>query len=176
MVFYILICGDIYWLYCQQRDPSYNLYYSLFELLIGRYLLCYHSNNLNFTTATISHWYESWHVVVDVLFCVCCLTWCCVFQAEDFVKKKLDEAMKNYGKSEGVTKAWDLGQKDFKCCGSTNYTLWAKYLNGSSVPDSCCTPKNLAAGCGKGQATNPTKIYTDVSTGLKNHLKKSWGD
>jgi len=80
-------------------------------------------------------------------------------QAEDFITKELNKNLPKYESDEGVMKAWDLAQKDFKCCGVNNYTDWSGKLNKTNdVPDSCC--KTITKNCGAGQAKNPTKIYT----------------
>ncbi|XP_033728409.1 CD63 antigen-like [Pecten maximus] len=72
-------------------------------------------------------------------------------KVEDGVKTLMEDSMKRYNADPTI---WDLVQKDFKCCGTTNGTDWVSANNGT-YPKSCC--KKDAATCdGKG-----TGIYTE---------------
>ena len=83
------------------------------------------------------------------------------------VNEKLTEGLQNYGKNDtnqGVTKAWDMMQVVFKCCGVKEFTDWGRVsvLNKTeSVPDSCCL--KVTADCGNAQLSNSDPsgdIYT----------------
>lgn len=37
------------------------------------------------------------------------------------------------------TSLWDEVQRDFHCCGVTNYTDWSRVFNNSNLPLSCCS-------------------------------------
>ncbi|CAJ0922975.1 unnamed protein product, partial [Mesorhabditis belari] len=47
--------------------------------------------------------------------------------------KELTDGLKRYGKSEGVTWAWDEMQQKFQCCGVHNSTDFL-----GNLPESCC--------------------------------------
>lgn len=86
-------------------------------------------------------------------------------EVHGFVEDSLREAMLEYGdvEHEGVTKAWDVAQHDFACCGVNNYTDWQNHVNltDNSVPNSCCIDYEEndenpdTKDCGKGMVTNP---------------------
>jgi CD63 antigen len=78
-------------------------------------------------------------------------------QVHDLVDTKMTEAMKNYQDDgfEGVTKAWDTLQHDFKCCGVKNATDWKTSGGLNVVPDSCCLKE--IEGCAK----DGDKTYTN---------------
>lgn len=72
---------------------------------------------------------------------------------DEFNKQVIAALQSKYGEddNEGTTDAFNLIQKEQKCCGWYNYTDWqkSKFANGSHsvVPDSCC--KNAKENCGK---------------------------
>lgn len=41
---------------------------------------------------------------------------------------------------------WDTLQRELKCCGVHRHSEWLYYLNGSSLPDSCCVVYSLSCG------------------------------
>ncbi|XP_042201061.1 tetraspanin-4 [Callorhinchus milii] len=57
-----------------------------------------------------------------------------------YAKDDLKKGLKFYDKPDnrGLTKAWDLVQVKFQCCGVTNYTDWFGVFNESKVPEACC--------------------------------------
>lgn len=61
---------------------------------------------------------------------------------EDKVETILKDAEKNYGKEDGVTKAWDKLQEEFSCCGVNNYTEWKNLNLNTTYPRSCCKDQN----------------------------------
>ena len=67
----------------------------------------------------------------------------------------LQEAiMDQYGSDVKMTRAVDIIQQQFSCCGVSSYSDWSEYNSTSwsrmkgdrKVPDSCC--KSLTPGCG----------------------------
>lgn len=84
-------------------------------------------------------------------------------EVETEVKKMMTETQAEYTKSAGdKAKVWDTIQKEFKCCGVSNYTEWKPQFQNSTtqvVPKSCCKP---ASNCTGSQADiNADKIYTE---------------
>ncbi|XP_076066835.1 CD63 antigen-like [Oratosquilla oratoria] len=70
---------------------------------------------------------------------------------KDGVKKEMTKAVDNYsGTGNDTDKAIDGFQKEFKCCGVSNYTDWTHtvFSQKEDVPDSCC--RQVATDCGKG--------------------------
>ena len=55
-------------------------------------------------------------------------------------------AESEYLEDSSVNITWNALQQDFQCCGVYDYKEWFKYLDNSSLPDSCCV--DYAAGCG----------------------------
>merc|ERR1711997_106495 len=103
-------------------------------------------------------------------------------QVEDSLKSEMAKLIPDYDNASGndtdnvITDAWDALQENFKCCGVSNYTDWKdnKNMTSLNVPDSCC--KIEAPGCGKGQQSNPSDIYTDgcvdsFKTQLEDHIE-----
>jgi len=81
-------------------------------------------------------------------------------EAKEVVKDAMNKGMENYGEKEqeGVTRTWDIIQKQYNCCGVETPADWknaAAWLKDhqNSLPQSCC--KNPSAGCGDGQLHNP---------------------
>lgn len=83
-----------------------------------------------------------------------------------------DTVLKNYAVSERVTKAVDLMQQNFKCCGAIRFeeyreSMWLKSKRndlivereGRVVPDSCCV--TMTKGCGV--SNHPSNIPYTVS-------------
>ncbi|MBZ3891609.1 CD63 antigen [Sciurus carolinensis] len=62
--------------------------------------------------------------------------------------KDFQQQMQNYPKNNDTVLILDKMQKDFKCCGATNYTDWENIpsMGKNRVPDSCCI--NVTVGCG----------------------------
>ncbi|CDW55483.1 CD63 antigen [Trichuris trichiura] len=58
---------------------------------------------------------------------------------EELLGERVKHGMENYNQtgSEGVTMAWDALQREFKCCGTNNYTDWY-HVKVGRVPKSCC--------------------------------------
>ena len=57
---------------------------------------------------------------------------------KDSLNKNFDEFLPKYKDNEDVKKVWDAVQKEFECCGSSNYTSWKNIDLKNRVPDSCC--------------------------------------
>ncbi|XP_074638092.1 tetraspanin-4-like [Acropora palmata] len=85
-------------------------------------------------------------------------------QVSSHLEKDLNNTLYQYGMEgqKGVTDAYDLLQKEEKCCGVFNYTDWKKSNfakgNGTIVPDSCC--KEKSEGCGN-ISEGTSGIYTE---------------
>ncbi|XP_072511062.1 CD63 antigen [Notamacropus eugenii] len=64
--------------------------------------------------------------------------------------KGFQDEMMEYGKNNTTSRFLDELQKEFKCCGATNYTDWERVpqMPKNRVPDSCC--QNATQGCGIG--------------------------
>jgi len=82
-------------------------------------------------------------------------------EVETTISENLKKGLQNYGKSEyeGVTKAWDALQKDFKCCGIESYKDWGevdKFNKTGATPDSCC--KEQTDKCGNDALNDPSNI------------------
>ncbi|XP_051026636.1 CD63 antigen [Acomys russatus] len=74
--------------------------------------------------------------------------------------KSLNKHMQDYLKDNSTAQAVDKWQKQFQCCGATNYTDWETIpgMSKDRVPDSCCI--NVTAGCG-----NDFKVSTIYTQG-----------
>jgi len=62
-------------------------------------------------------------------------------KTEDYLKTTLYKTMKQYDNNNTeVTALWDTVQKEFHCCGVTNYTDWNTQTNTTNgyLPISCC--------------------------------------
>jgi len=75
------------------------------------------------------------------------------------VEKNMVSGLEKYGKEGhgGISATWDLVQRDFHCCGVTNFMDWSGVGNYSEgqTPDSCCKKVPEVAGCG---------LITDAAT------------
>lgn len=62
--------------------------------------------------------------------------------------KDFQKQMQDYHKHNNTATMLDTWQKEFKCCGATNYTDWETVpgMAKDRVPDSCCV--NITEGCG----------------------------
>jgi len=70
------------------------------------------------------------------------------------VTKNMEAGMTNYGNGaefDGVTKAWDIVQENYECCGVQGQADWhaerPDRFNVTETPDSCCKGGHVAA-CG----------------------------
>uniref|UniRef100_UPI00398F8BE4 CD63 antigen n=1 Tax=Pristiophorus japonicus TaxID=55135 RepID=UPI00398F8BE4 len=91
-------------------------------------------------------------------------------QIRDAFEKSFNETMRNYNVSANA-KNIDSLQKQFHCCGSSQYTDWFSEMSNHSVPDSCC--KKIIPGCGK--ITTAANIYQEgcvnvINAWLKNNI------
>eukprot|EP00088_Acartia_fossae_P001729 TRINITY_DN10689_c0_g1_i1.p1 TRINITY_DN10689_c0_g1~~TRINITY_DN10689_c0_g1_i1.p1 ORF type:complete len:246 (+),score=68.69 TRINITY_DN10689_c0_g1_i1:57-794(+) len=72
-------------------------------------------------------------------------------QVNLLIEKNMEKGMKNYQQPgyEGVTKAWDIIQREIRCCGAQEFRDWSNttFAEKSNVPDSCCLSD--VVGCGK---------------------------
>uniref|UniRef100_K1Q8Q8 CD63 antigen n=1 Tax=Magallana gigas TaxID=29159 RepID=K1Q8Q8_MAGGI len=84
-------------------------------------------------------------------------------EVETEVKKMMTETQAEYTKSGGdKAKVWDTIQKEFKCCGVSNYTEWKPQFENSTtqvVPASCC--KSTSNCNGTEADINADKIYKE---------------
>jgi len=99
----------------------------------------------------------TYSVLIGLLLVVQLVAAVTAYYREDDVKgvftQGMNEALKKYGEDnaegEEIRKTWDFIQKDFKCCGSNNYTDWfgVTPFNASMpiIPESCCQEET--AGC-----------------------------
>lgn len=82
-------------------------------------------------------------------------------EVETEVKEMMTKTQAEYTSSGGdKAKVWDTIQKEFKCCGVSNYTEWESQFNSTvqAVPKSCCNTAN----CTGSQADiTAKKIYTE---------------
>jgi len=74
-------------------------------------------------------------------------------EVKGLLYKNMEMGMANYGLEDhqGVTKTWDVIQKELRCCGTQEYKDWVNTTTGAqgeSVPDSCCLAD--VTGCGLG--------------------------
>merc|ERR1711971_255035 len=73
-------------------------------------------------------------------------------QVNAIINTNMEKGMQNYNQTdyEGVTRTWDLIQRELDCCGTQEYKDWsnATFSGGADVPDSCCLSN--VRGCGKG--------------------------
>ncbi|ALC39012.1 Tsp29Fa [Drosophila busckii] len=60
--------------------------------------------------------------------------------AYNLIEKSLNQSMYNYNSKtpNPTTQLWDEVQRDFNCCGNTNYTDWKVVFNNFDLPLSCC--------------------------------------
>ncbi|XP_004466121.1 CD63 antigen [Dasypus novemcinctus] len=71
--------------------------------------------------------------------------------------KDFQQQMQNYPENNQTASFLDHLQRDFKCCGATNYSDWSTILTPKGrVPDSCCI--NVTQNCGVN--FKPDTIYT----------------
>ncbi|XP_030377604.1 CD63 antigen [Scaptodrosophila lebanonensis] len=61
--------------------------------------------------------------------------------AYDLISKQLSSTLKDYSNTtqSDTTALWDSIQRDFDCCGVTNYTDWRDVFDSDQLPLSCCT-------------------------------------
>merc|ERR1719186_727244 len=68
------------------------------------------------------------------------------------IEKQMRSGLEKYGKEDhgGFSGNWDLMQRDFHCCGVTNFMDWSGVGNFSEgqTPDSCCKKVPEVVGCG----------------------------
>ncbi|XP_061447229.1 tetraspanin-4-like [Rhineura floridana] len=64
----------------------------------------------------------------------------CRDKFDRYAQSNLKEGLKLYETESnlGLTRAWDLVQNEFRCCGVQNYTDWFEVRNRTWVPESCC--------------------------------------
>ncbi|SPP81515.1 CD63 antigen [Drosophila guanche] len=68
--------------------------------------------------------------------------------AASLIKTSLESSLKDYNSfnQNPTTALWDDVQRDFNCCGVTNYMDWKTPFENGSLPISCCTIPVGAAG------------------------------
>lgn len=76
-------------------------------------------------------------------------------EAKGIISGKMVDGLKHYTLEEespykGVSETWAYIQKDFGCCGVSNYTNWkmADSMEDANIPDACCI--DTEPGCGQG--------------------------
>jgi len=66
------------------------------------------------------------------------------------LEHNMEKGMTNYNQTgaDGVTKTWDLLQREMKCCGTQEFRDWTNttFSGKTNVPDSCCLSD--ITGCG----------------------------
>lgn len=62
------------------------------------------------------------------------------------ITDSLRSAESKYTTDIFVASIWDTLQRELKCCGVNRHSEWLYYLNGSSLPDSCCVVYSLSCG------------------------------
>lgn len=62
------------------------------------------------------------------------------------ITDSLRSAESKYTTDIFVASIWDTLQRELKCCGINRHSEWLYYLNGSSLPDSCCVVYSLSCG------------------------------
>ncbi|XP_033323872.2 uncharacterized protein LOC117219085 [Megalopta genalis] len=83
-------------------------------------------------------------------------------RASSIIEGKMEQTMKEYQTTEGITEIWDNLQRKFDCCGTKNATDWSDILNPSSnstvknLPISCCDFKMGTVGSVNCTLTTPT--------------------
>merc|ERR1719186_691064 len=74
------------------------------------------------------------------------------FSYRNVVEKNMVSGLEKYGTEGhgGISGTWDLVQRDFHCCGVTNYMDWSGVGNYSEgqTPDACCKKVSQVVGCG----------------------------
>jgi CD63 antigen len=88
-------------------------------------------------------------------------------QMNELIEKNMEKGMKNYNQEgyEGVTKTWDIIQREIRCCGAQEFRDWGNttFSEKTNVPDSCCLSD--IDGCGKNVLTE-----NDSKAAMKIHL------
>ncbi|XP_020648317.3 tetraspanin-4 [Pogona vitticeps] len=69
----------------------------------------------------------------------------CRDKFDRYAQSNLKEGLKLYNTEDnlGLTRAWDLVQNEFRCCGVRNYTDWFEVRGNTTwVPESCCLERS----------------------------------
>jgi len=89
-------------------------------------------------------------------------------EVNDLIEKNMERGMAHYNETgyEGVTKTWDVVQREIGCCGTQEFRDWSNttFSDKSNVPDSCCLSD--IAGCGKSILTQ-----NDDNAAMKVHTQ-----
>jgi len=89
-------------------------------------------------------------------------------QVNDLIEVNMEKGMQNYNQTgyDGVTKTWDIVQREIGCCGTQEFRDWTNttFSEKSNVPDSCCLSD--IAGCG-----NSVLTQNDANAAMKIHTK-----
>ncbi|XP_057653452.1 CD63 antigen [Diorhabda carinulata] len=84
----------------------------------------------------------------------------------------LEEAMSNSMKDYSVDSSassfmWDLIQREYECCGITNYNDWRSIMNNTDLPISCCPAKQGQSAefyCNSDTGTTSTTTASTITT------------
>ncbi|XP_048757158.1 CD63 antigen-like [Ostrea edulis] len=89
-------------------------------------------------------------------------------EVETEVKKLMGETQQQYKQGGDKSEVWNTIQKEFKCCGISNYTEWYSVYNETKVPSSCC----MNSTCTGLASDIPGNIYTEgCLTKFENYVK-----
>ncbi|XP_068148868.1 CD63 antigen [Drosophila tropicalis] len=95
--------------------------------------------------------------------------------AENLIKTSLTNSLSEYNElnQNPTTKLWDDVQRNFDCCGVTNFSDWSNLFDNTSLPLSCC---NVPVGAiGTFSCLNTTESIIDrhsdgCLTGFSNYI------
>uniref|UniRef100_UPI00358FDD70 tetraspanin-4-like isoform X2 n=1 Tax=Myxine glutinosa TaxID=7769 RepID=UPI00358FDD70 len=93
-------------------------------------------------------------------------------QINAHAKEDLKEGLALYGSQGnlGLTKAWNIIQIDFHCCGVLNHTDWFMAFGEKRVPDSCCFEYSRNCGMDRPKMWWPLGCYDKVKGWILENL------
>uniref|UniRef100_A0A8C4PX53 Tetraspanin n=1 Tax=Eptatretus burgeri TaxID=7764 RepID=A0A8C4PX53_EPTBU len=91
---------------------------------------------------------------------------------DKYAHRDLTKGMRLYSTegNAGLTKAWDIVQTDFRCCGVENYTDWFTAFGEDKVPDSCCLEYGKGCGATLSKTNFQEGCYMKVMDVLEQYL------
>ena len=107
-------------------------------------------------------------IIFTILIIVELLVGAAVFASKSHMLGLVKESMRTteilYTSDHSASFSWDSIQQNLHCCGLDHYEEWFRYLNKSSLPDSCCV--RLTKGCGTDSISTGNFYQTDCTVAI----------
>lgn len=89
-------------------------------------------------------------------------------ELELYIVNDMLMTMHMYNRSEAIRTAWDTAQREFSCCGVTDFRNWEVVFNDStsSLPDSCCVEERPRNSCKREFLNQHNDTQTDVYSNI----------